>query len=46
METKVADVMTRRVIAAREEAGFKQIVAIMRDNQVSEIGRASCRERV
>ena len=35
METQVADVMTRRVIAAKEDAGFKEIVAIMRDNKIS-----------
>jgi CBS-domain-containing membrane protein len=35
METKVAGVMTRRVIAAREGAGFKEIVAIMQANRVS-----------
>jgi len=31
----VADVMTRRVLAATEGAEFKQIVAMMRANRIS-----------
>lgn len=35
MSTTVADVMTRRVVAAHEGAQFKEIVEVMRANQVS-----------
>lgn len=35
MKTSVADVMTSRVVAAREEAGFKKIIEVMRHGHVS-----------
>ena len=35
MNTTVGDVMTRQVIAAREEADFKEVVAVMRQGHVS-----------
>jgi len=46
METTVADVMTPRVIAAREGAEFKHIVQIMRVNRVSALPVVDARNRV
>lgn len=35
MKTTVIDVMTREVVVAREEAGFKETVEVMRQGRVS-----------
>jgi CBS domain-containing protein len=42
----VGEVMTRRVVAATENAGFKQIVAMMRGNRVSALPVVDSQNRV
>jgi CBS domain-containing protein len=46
MNTTVSDVMTRQVIAAREEADFKEIVAVMRRGHVSALPVLDTENRV
>lgn len=46
MSTTVADVMTRRVVAAHEGAQFKEIVGVMRAHQVSALPVVDSRNRV
>jgi CBS-domain-containing membrane protein len=44
--TKVGDVMTRRVLAAREDAEFKLIVEVMRANHISALPVVDAHNRV
>jgi CBS-domain-containing membrane protein len=46
MNTTVSDVMTRQVIAAREDADFKEIVAVMRHGHVSALPVLDAENRV
>jgi CBS-domain-containing membrane protein len=46
MSTTVADVMTRRVVAAHEGAQFKEIVEVMRAHQVSALPVVDSHNRV
>lgn len=46
MHATVGDVMTRRVVAATEDAGFKEIAAMMRGNRVSALPVVDSQNRV
>jgi CBS-domain-containing membrane protein len=46
MNTTVSDVMTRQVIAAREDADFKEIVAVTQHGRVSALPVLDAENRV
>lgn len=46
MKTTVADVMTDRVVAAREGAGFKEIIQVMRGHRLSALPVVDAHNRV
>ena len=46
MKTTVADVMTRRVVAAKEDAEFKEIVACLRSRRISALPVVDAQSRV